>query len=396
MTHARTAYQEEITRLDKMVVSGNYTDDLDIEQLQVQLASAKISLEQLQSSIKKKRDSLGVDGRASLAKLKDNKFLHLRMKASALKNRIRAHLRDRKFELERLERAYRHTTSNEDKVQSHIQKQVKRHEPGVVQLASKYNKLCADMAALKANGGAPKQSIIPSKIEREGLFKLDVDDDIWQDIGLNEDDFEGVIPAWLGDEPTRQGIKAMLEKDRCLEEEQRLSLERCSLQEWLMSEWESVLTAKEHCQLNVNILYQLQLKQTELCKLYVVWEPRVKNIPPKYPLPECWGPSQEEIAKALEFEGAASWDVEDIHSDSESESEDGGEDEELMEAAEFSAFADAYRQDAFVNGNGLFLADMYNADTVVDPRSLLLSGPVDRDVSPRKRARRNSDDDSDV
>ncbi|KAF9456434.1 hypothetical protein BDZ94DRAFT_1302530 [Collybia nuda] len=354
MTHTRTAYQEEILKLNNMIISGNYTDDLEIEQLHDQLAVAKINLEKLQLSIKQKRDALGVDGRASLAKLKDNKFLHLRLKASALKKHIRTRLRDRKFELEHLERAYRHTTSNESKVHNHIEKQVKRHEPGVVQLASKYNKLCADMAILKSTGGAPKHSIIPPKIEKEGLFKLDVDDDIWQDIGLNEDSFDGIIPAWLGDESTRKGIRAMLEKDRCLEEEKRLSLERCLLQEWLTTEWESVLIAEKQHKSNNDMLYQLQLKEAHLCKLYVLWEPKLRNIPPKYPLPESWGPSEEDIEKALELEGTASWDTEDLHSDSESESDYGDEDEELMEAAELSAFTDAYRQDTL--GESLFIA----------------------------------------
>lgn len=378
-------YQEEVTKLDKMIISGNYPDE--IEQLQTQLTTAKKNIEKIQSVIKRKRDLLGVDGRASLAKLKDNKFLHLRLKASALKNRIRTRLRNRKFELERLERAYRHTTSNEDKMHNHIKKQVKRHEPGVVQLATKYNKLCADMAALKAAGAAPKQSIIPYKIEKEGLFKLDVDDDIWQDIGLNEDNLEGVVPAWLGHEQTRQGIKAILEKDRCLEEEQRLSWERCSLQEWMANEWKAISSARYNASGNENLIYQLKLREIRLCKLYVAWEPKVKDIPPKYKLSESWGPTQKEIESAMEYEGNASWDGEDIHSDSESESEFGEEDEELMEAVEVSAFADAYREGAFLEG--LLLPEMYEPQ-VVDPRSLLESGNARWSESPHKRSRRDS------
>jgi len=47
-----------------------------------------------------------------------------------------------------------------------------------------------------SDGGAIK----PKKIDKEGLFKLDVDDDIWQDIGLDEDELEmREIPKWLAD-----------------------------------------------------------------------------------------------------------------------------------------------------------------------------------------------------
>jgi hypothetical protein len=44
--------------------------------------------------------------------------------------------------------------------------------------------------------------LAPLPIAREGLFKLDVDDDIWQDIGLDDDgnDMQQVVPAWLGND----------------------------------------------------------------------------------------------------------------------------------------------------------------------------------------------------
>ena len=66
---------------------------------------------------------------------------------------------------------------------------------------------------------------------------MDVDDDIWQDIGLAETDGSTDPPLWLCDEDIRTGIKAMLELDRCLEEEPRLLMERRSLQEWFAEEW---------------------------------------------------------------------------------------------------------------------------------------------------------------
>jgi hypothetical protein len=76
----------------------------------------------------------------------------------------------------------------------------------------------------------------PQHIVRDGLFKLDVDDDIWQDVGL-DDELEGPIPRWLGDENVRDGIKNLLELDRCREEEIRLQKERCTMQDWMREEW---------------------------------------------------------------------------------------------------------------------------------------------------------------
>jgi len=82
----------------------------------------------------------------------------------------------------------------------------------------------------------PLGAIAPQYISKDGLFKLDVDDDIWQDVGL-DDDMEGPVPGWLGDENVCTGIKNLLELDRCQEEEHRLRMERCAMQEWMMEEW---------------------------------------------------------------------------------------------------------------------------------------------------------------
>ena len=54
------------------------------------------------------------------------------------------------------------------------------------------------------------------------ISTLDVDDSIWQDIGLTEDDGSTEPPPWLGDEDVHDGIKFMLEEDRCEEEQKWL------------------------------------------------------------------------------------------------------------------------------------------------------------------------------
>ena len=78
----------------------------------------------------------------------------------------------------------------------------------------------------------------------EKLFSLDIDDDIWQDIGLTETGSTDP-PLWLCNEEVRTGIRAMLELDRCQEEEPRLLSERHSLQEWFAEEWMIVKSAME-------------------------------------------------------------------------------------------------------------------------------------------------------
>ncbi|KAI6121644.1 hypothetical protein F5141DRAFT_1211302 [Pisolithus sp. B1] len=61
---------------------------------------------------------------------------------------------------------------------------------------------------------------MPSK----GLFQLDVDNDIWQDVGLGEGHPDP--PKWLADEDVHKGIRLMLE-------------------EWFAVEWDLVEAALE-------------------------------------------------------------------------------------------------------------------------------------------------------
>jgi hypothetical protein len=98
---------------------------------------------------------------------------------------------------------------------------------------------------MKEKGKAPLGAVAPHVIEKDNVFKLDVDDDIWQDIGLEDFDVDNPnsIPLWLGDDDVRKGIKNLLELDRCEEEERRLCKEKRALHEWMIEEWTCVTEA---------------------------------------------------------------------------------------------------------------------------------------------------------
>ena len=77
------------------------------------------------------------------------------------------------------------------------------------------------MARLINSRGGPFGALAPQCIAREGLFQLDVDDSIWQDVGLEDDGYiNSTLARWLADENVRKGIADMLELDHCQEEEQ--------------------------------------------------------------------------------------------------------------------------------------------------------------------------------
>jgi hypothetical protein len=107
-----------------------------------------------------------------------------------------------------------------------------------MKLANTYNKLCKQIHALIRQRRAPRKALSPDYIQTSGLFKLDVDDDIWQDVGLDDD--TDTPPPWLSDENVRNGIKALLALDRCMEEDMRLRKERSTMQEWMLEQWHCV------------------------------------------------------------------------------------------------------------------------------------------------------------
>ena len=237
----------------------------------------------------------------------------------------------------------------------------------MVQLVKTYNNLCSQISQLIKDKKAPLGAIAPQPIGKEGLFKLDVDDDIWQDVGLDENG-EGFIPRWLGDEDVRAGIKNVLELDRCQEEEVRLQKERCAMQEWMLEEWTCVdatiklCTGKPFQDVSIfflskviftdpELVYQLQHRARYLTRLCVTWQSKVRAIGVN--MPKSWGPSEEDLLEALEAERQGSWSMnesmetdeehEDEYDDSESEDEEDGE---LFYASEMSALSDAYHQNS--------------------------------------------------
>jgi hypothetical protein len=330
-----SSYKSDMIQLEEMLESNQYGEEMDAGEATTRREELQAKCNRLQRTIDLKRSALDVDGRLNLTKLLNNKFLQVRMNALALKKRIRSRLTQRKFELDGVERAYRHSTSSADKLRAHAETQIKRKEPGIHQLRKKYNDLCAELEALINQGSAPRGAVVPHIIGKEGLFQLDVDDEIWQDVGLEDVDMDGEIPRWLGDDDVREGIKSLLELDRCKEEERRLCRECQATQEWMLEEWQCVSEAI-NITVDNDMKYQLERHAEYLTYLVSVWQPEVRLIPNE--MPESWGPTEEQLAKIRSYEFYESTVVKDCHeqSDENDDDEGDGEDDEsddgLLEA----------------------------------------------------------------
>ncbi|KAF9505873.1 hypothetical protein BS47DRAFT_1400034 [Hydnum rufescens UP504] len=142
---------------------------------------------------------------ARLNKIKGELFFTLQMNMCAVKVWLCTKLRERKFELANLECAYY------QKTWAHIEDAMYRCEPTITTLAKKYNDMLKQMT----------------------LFKLDVDDDTWHDIGLEDlEEFEGVLPPWLGDNTVCTGIRFDQEVTNCEGELLRCHLEHEAMHDW--------------------------------------------------------------------------------------------------------------------------------------------------------------------
>jgi hypothetical protein len=136
-------------------------------------------------------------------------------------------------------------SQSEKKLQTHTEASVKKCEPKISNLKNKYNKLCHAITALIQRKHAPHGAIAPECIPSDGLYKLNVDDTIWQDVGLDDDDGKDTIALpWLCKEDVRDGIRAVLLLDRTREEDIILEKERWSLWAWFTEEWEVLNAAR--------------------------------------------------------------------------------------------------------------------------------------------------------
>lgn len=121
-------------------------------------------------------------------------------------------------------------------MKNHITAQVVRHEPSIVSLIKRYNKLVDELHELIRLRKAPRHAVRPAYIDQSTAFSLDVDDEIWNDRGLDGSELEEP-PLWLADDAVRKDINALLMLRRCEEEECYLIREFCFLQDWYSREW---------------------------------------------------------------------------------------------------------------------------------------------------------------
>ncbi|KAG0696429.1 hypothetical protein DFH29DRAFT_984613 [Suillus ampliporus] len=281
------AQEASIRELEMQLHSGRVPD---IVEFNLQLADIRSRRAKTADTLRRRRAALGMEDKVNLEKMKKDIYLTSKLVFATC-------LRQCKFELERLERSYRATINAEHKLHANTQQSIKRREPGILKLVSTYN------------GLSPPYAIMPHIIPCDGIFLLNVDDDIWQDVGLDDDTM--APPAWLSDDAVQNGIRLQLEVDRAV------------IQEWIGA---SNNAGNDVAVTDAVMSFHLRS----------LWKKKVQ-------FGESWGPSDEALLQAACDQAQSSFREE---GDCEGDLEYGEiGDEELMDAIEDIALADEYRYD---------------------------------------------------
>jgi hypothetical protein len=157
----------------------------------------KEAIWQLETMINKKTDELQLTDHASvseLSRLKKDKWVNIQLNLHVLCEQLLKKLRARKFELATLDHANLSHILDQ-KTKAHVEKAVKNQSSGIEATVKKYNARLKELVVLRGRGGIQRDAYIPPMLMMDGLYKLDVDQDIWEDSQGDIADFpDGVVP----------------------------------------------------------------------------------------------------------------------------------------------------------------------------------------------------------
>jgi len=94
------------------------------------------------------------------------------------------------------------------------------------------------MKQLIEHGRAPRNASVPHSLLAQRIWDLDVDDPIWEDPALYSGDEDA--PRWMYDTAFKAGIRAVLQLDRCDEEDTRLEAEMEAFIGWIGNRFDTI------------------------------------------------------------------------------------------------------------------------------------------------------------
>ncbi|KAF9510726.1 hypothetical protein BS47DRAFT_1364322 [Hydnum rufescens UP504] len=211
---------------------------------QERVHSTKLAISRLQSNIKKRMEGLKLGDRVAawkLEQLKKDRWITMQLNLRILREQLVRKLHARKFKLATLDRAHS-TWILDQKTKVHVEKAVHHRSSGIDAMMKKYNAKIKEMAEYhQTSRTISKSAYIPPLLLKEGLYKMDVDQDIWEDARADIGDFpDGVLPQWLVDALVKKGIFMAQEVVNCEQELERCKVESSNLRTWFYMEYRVV------------------------------------------------------------------------------------------------------------------------------------------------------------
>ncbi|KAF9231589.1 hypothetical protein BU15DRAFT_90869 [Melanogaster broomeanus] len=143
-------------------------------------------------------------------------------------------------------------------------KAISKRQPALMSAIRKFNMYCEQLEDLyDPSWSIPLPAALPTKLNELRNQQL-LMEDVWISISLGE------IPRWMEDPDVRDGIRAMLKYNRCLEEQDRLEIEADNLLRWYGAELTAVELAL-HIPGNEIFCLPLQQKREHILSLCSRW-----------------------------------------------------------------------------------------------------------------------------
>ncbi|KAG1796136.1 hypothetical protein EV424DRAFT_1547219 [Suillus variegatus] len=166
------------------------------------------------------------------------KFIQTLLLTRDLKINIRKRAIGSFFEWDKLDRAVGGSQQAlGTKLHQQTRKAIAKHQPALMAALCKSNAYCERLEALyDPHCGIPLPTPLPTK-----LTDLHNDQSLMEDIWITPSN--GKVPRWLDDQDVCDGIRAMLKRDRCVEEQQRLGMEQQEHLQYIQTRWTTSLAS---------------------------------------------------------------------------------------------------------------------------------------------------------
>lgn len=122
-------------------------------------------------------------------------------------------------------------------------------QPGLPAAVARFNETRESLIKRRGKDGIAADAYVPEPLTTEGLYKMDVDSEIWLDVDMDDHHAfkDGKLPDWVTNVEVRRNIKFAQEITNCREELRRLGVEHQALARHWAAAYHAVNEACKGC-----------------------------------------------------------------------------------------------------------------------------------------------------